>query len=83
MLLVVVGPVRSLSTSVAASGLPLERGGSSTVGRGRSGQELSTSVAASGLPLERGGSSTVGRRWSGQELINFSSRLWFTVGAWL
>ena len=28
--------VRSLSTVVAASGLPLERGGSSAVGRGRS-----------------------------------------------
>jgi len=29
--------VRSLSTAVATSGLPLERGGSSAVGRGRSG----------------------------------------------
>jgi hypothetical protein len=29
--------IRSLSTSVAASGLPLERGGSRVVGRGRSG----------------------------------------------
>jgi len=29
--------IRSLSTAVAASGLPLERGGSSVVGRGRSG----------------------------------------------
>ena len=28
--------IRSLSTAVAASGLPLERGGSSVVGRGRS-----------------------------------------------
>jgi len=27
--------IRSSTTSVAASGLPLERGGSSTVGRGR------------------------------------------------
>ena len=27
--------IRSLSTAVAASGLPLERGGSSAVGRGR------------------------------------------------
>jgi hypothetical protein len=27
---------RSLSTAVAASGLPVERGGSSVVGRGRS-----------------------------------------------
>ena len=31
--------IRSLSTAVAASGLPLERGGSSVVGRGRSGCE--------------------------------------------
>ena len=30
--------IRSLSTAVAASGLPLERGGSSVVGCGRSGQ---------------------------------------------
>jgi hypothetical protein len=29
--------IRSLSTAVASSGLPLERGGSSAVGRGRSG----------------------------------------------
>jgi hypothetical protein len=29
--------IRSLSTAAAASGLPLERGGSSVVGRGRSG----------------------------------------------
>jgi hypothetical protein len=29
--------IRSLSTAVAASGVPLERGGSSAVGRGRSG----------------------------------------------
>jgi hypothetical protein len=30
--------IRSLSTAVAASGLPLERGNSSVVGRGRAGQ---------------------------------------------
>ena len=30
--------IRSLPTAVAASGLPLERGGSSVVGRGRAGQ---------------------------------------------
>ena len=29
--------IRSLSTAVATSGLPLERGGSSVVGRGQSG----------------------------------------------
>jgi hypothetical protein len=32
--------IRSLSTAVAASGLPLESGGNSVVGRGRSGCEL-------------------------------------------
>jgi hypothetical protein len=31
--------IRSLSTAVAASGIPLERGGSSVVGRGRSNHE--------------------------------------------
>ena len=30
--------IRSLSTAVAASGLPLERGSSSAVGRGRAGR---------------------------------------------
>jgi hypothetical protein len=30
--------IRSSTTAVAASGLPLERGGSSAVGRGRVGQ---------------------------------------------
>ena len=30
--------IRSSTTAVAASGLPLERGGSSAVGRGRAGQ---------------------------------------------
>jgi len=33
---------RSLSTAEAASGLHLERGGSSVVGRGRSGPDLKT-----------------------------------------
>ena len=33
--------IRSLLTAVAASGLPLERGGSSVVGRGRSGPDRS------------------------------------------
>ena len=31
--------IRNLSTAVAASGLPLERGGGSVVGRGRSGTD--------------------------------------------
>jgi len=31
--------IRSLSTAVTASGLPLERGGSSVAGRGRSGPD--------------------------------------------
>ena len=40
--------IRSLSTTVAASGLPLERGGSSAVGRGWSGcVEFPTSASAS------------------------------------
>jgi hypothetical protein len=30
--------IRSLSTAVATSGLPLKRGGSSAVGRGRAGR---------------------------------------------
>ena len=32
--------IRSSLTAVAASGLPLERGGSSAVGRGRAGRQL-------------------------------------------
>jgi hypothetical protein len=40
--------IRSLSTAVAASGLPLERGGSSAVGRGWSGcVEFTTSSCPS------------------------------------
>jgi len=31
--------IRSISTAVAASGLPLKRGGSSAVGRGRAGNK--------------------------------------------
>jgi hypothetical protein len=38
--------IRSLSTEVAASGLPLERGGSSAVGRGRSGGPTTTNNTA-------------------------------------
>jgi hypothetical protein len=34
--------IRCSSTAVAASGLPLERGGSSVVGRGRAGQPTTT-----------------------------------------
>ena len=34
--------IRSLSTAAAASGLPLERGGSSAVGRGRAGPTTNT-----------------------------------------
>jgi hypothetical protein len=36
--------IRSLSTAVAASGLPLERGGSSVVGRGRSTNNTATTT---------------------------------------
>jgi hypothetical protein len=35
---ILISIIRSLSTAVAASGLPLERGGSSVVGRGRAGR---------------------------------------------
>jgi hypothetical protein len=42
---IIMSIIRSLSIAVAASGLPLERGGSSVVGRGRSGKpEASTAV---------------------------------------
>jgi len=37
--------IRSLSTAVAASDLSLERGGSSVVGRGRSGPTTSNNTA--------------------------------------
>jgi hypothetical protein len=37
--------IRSLSTAVTASGLPLERGGSSVVGRGRSGPTTTNDTA--------------------------------------
>ena len=37
--------IRSLSTAVAASGLPLERGGSSVVGRSRAGPTTNNSIA--------------------------------------
>jgi hypothetical protein len=37
--------IRSLSTAVAASGLPLERGGSSIVGRSRSGPTTTDNTA--------------------------------------
>ena len=37
--------IRRLSTAAAASGLPYERGGSSAVGRGRSGPERPRSTA--------------------------------------
>jgi len=41
--------ISSLSTAVAASGLPLERGGSSAVGCGRSGPTTTNSTAATKL----------------------------------
>jgi hypothetical protein len=52
---------RSSITVVAASGLPLERGGSSAVGRGRAGGGSS----AVGRGRAGGGSSAVGRGRAG------------------
>jgi precorrin-2 methylase len=40
-----VSGILSLSTAVAASGLPLERGGSSVVGCGRSGPTTTNNTA--------------------------------------
>jgi len=37
--------IRSLSTAIAAYGLPLERGGSSVVGRDRSGPTMTNDTA--------------------------------------
>ena len=49
--------IRSLSIAVAASGLPLERGGSSVVGRGRSGcgesERVSRTVSICGHVMYR------------------------------
>ena len=41
--------IRSLSTAVAASGLPLERGGSNAVGRVRAGPTTTNSTAITKL----------------------------------
>jgi len=43
--------IRSLSTVAAASGLPLERSGSSTVGHGRSGSKPDRPRPTALLPL--------------------------------
>jgi hypothetical protein len=47
--------IRSLSTAVAASALPLERGGTSAVGRGRSGCELDRPRPTALLPPRSNG----------------------------
>jgi len=44
--------IRSLSTAVATSGLPLERGGSSVVGRGRSGLTTTNNTATTTFQLQ-------------------------------
>ena len=44
---ILVPIIRSLSTAVATSGLPLECGGGSVVGRGRSGPTTTNSTAIS------------------------------------
>jgi len=48
---ILVPIIRSLKTAVAASGLPLERGGSCAVGRGRAGRPARPrSLTNSGMP---------------------------------
>jgi hypothetical protein len=42
---ILMGIIRSLSTAATASGLPLERGGSSAVGRGRAGPTTTNNTA--------------------------------------
>jgi len=51
--------IRSLSTAVAASGLPLEGGGSSVVGRGRSGCQPDRPRPATLLPPRSNGKPEV------------------------
>ena len=46
--------IRSLSTAVAASSLPLERGGSSAAGRGRAGRPTRPRPTALLLPRSYG-----------------------------
>jgi hypothetical protein len=45
--------IKSLSTAVAASRLPLERGGSSAVGRGRSGPGPTTTNSTATTTFQR------------------------------
>jgi len=65
--------IRSLQTAVAASGLPLERGGNSVVGRGRSGPDRLRPTTllpprSNGKPeAATSGSSIVGRGRSGPD----------------
>jgi hypothetical protein len=47
--------IRSLSTAVAASGLPLERGDSSVVGRGRGGPATTNNTATTTVYRETRG----------------------------
>jgi hypothetical protein len=64
--------IRSLSTAVAASGLPLERGGSSAVGLGRSGPDRTDhdqQHCYHHVP-------TVNQRW----LLQLISSWWWTWG---
>jgi hypothetical protein len=46
---ILVPIIRSLSTAVATSGLPVERGGSSVVGHGRSGPTTTNDTATTKL----------------------------------
>jgi hypothetical protein len=47
--------IRSLSTAVAASDLPFERGGSSVVGRGRSGPTTTNNTATTAFQQKTSG----------------------------
>jgi len=46
---ILVPIIRSSTTTVAASGLPLQRGGSSVLGRGRSGPSTTHNTATTTL----------------------------------